>query len=206
MDLFGIFLIIEIIIVVTIIASAIVSSKLVVTQDLKKENKVSIKNFEDGATGKIVGQVSRYKKILKSPLSGRKCVFYQIYVQQKNNSNWNTVIREFKCTDFLLNEDGYKALIKVEDIKGFLHKDIEWNSGISKPATPSLIKYLNQRNLDSFSIFGIDKTMRFYEGIIHIGETVAVKGTGKWEIKSNSSEQKIIMRGNIVSDVKNTFN
>jgi hypothetical protein len=196
--------------VITAIAKGLSSQKRKVQNNLRDKRPVSIDDFEHGDVNKIIGQALKYEKTIIAPLSDRECLFYQIIIQQRKDDKWVNIIKDEKYVDFLVHDGERTAYIVAKDIKGYLVKDLEMNSSFFKPATAKMIQYLESKGKTHKQFLGMAKKLRYYEGIVHIGEMVAVKGRGEWELQPNPDEQKLIMRGEpeielYLSDDKDTF-
>lgn len=195
---------------IAVIAGGVFSQKRRVRNNLKKESAISIEDFEHGTINKIIGKAFKHKKTIIAPLSGRECLFYQIVIQQRKDDKWVNIVKDEAHVDFLVQDGKRAAYIIAKNIKGYLVKDLELKSGFFNPASAKMIKYLKSKGKSHTHFLGIAKKMRYYEGIIHIGETVAVKGKGEWELQPNPEEQRLIMRGEpgielYLSDDKRTF-
>ncbi len=59
--------------------------------------------------------------------------------------------------------------------------DAKFSSGTFNDPSNRLIQYLEQFGKESTGMLGFNKTLRFREGILEIGEKVAVLGEGRWK-------------------------
>jgi len=59
----------------------------VIKRTLKKAPSKPIAKIQDKECAKIIGQAKRVKEPLIVPISGRRCIFYQILVQKKEGKN-----------------------------------------------------------------------------------------------------------------------
>ncbi len=175
------------------------SDKLKVMRELNAQKATPIANFKHAQIGKIVGRVKKVNLILNAPLSGRPCVFYQVIVEQKVSSgkstSWKKIIHDQKAVNFMVTDGATDALIELEKVNAYLVKDVNLKSSTWSPASRKLELYLRQHKTSSSTFLG-QKTLRYKEGILHIGETVAVKGQGLWELEPDPALQKLIMNGN----------
>ena len=194
------------------------SSKI--KRELRKLSKKPVSEFKSGEIGKVAGKLEFcVGKSLIAPLSGRKCAYYQVIVEEcmpsDNGSHWYTIIDDENAFDFIINQGKDKVLIRVDDYKGYLVKDRNYSSSFLKDANGKLKRYLKRFGQNSESILGFNKTIRYKEGVLEEGEMVAVKGTAYWEEKiENLNKTKIkkylTLKGNpeklVISDDPRTLN
>ena len=71
--------------------------------------------------------------------------------------------------------------IDSNNIQKYVVFDAKFSSGTFNDPSNRLIQYLEQFGKESTGILGFNKILRFREGILEIGETVAVLGEGRWK-------------------------
>ncbi len=160
--------------------------KAVILRELKKSKAVPINRIQEGEYAKVIGVAKLVKDPIIAPISGRHCVFYQIIVEKKGGKNsWHTVINETNTQDFFVETRGEMAIVKTDQPKNFrkifLEKDHKAKSGFWNNANDRLENYLKRHGSSSKNFLGLRKTLRYHEGIIEPGETIAVKGIGNWK-------------------------
>jgi hypothetical protein len=160
-------------------------AKAAILRELKKSKSIPITRIKEGEYAKVIGIAKLVKDPIIAPISGRNCVFYQIIVEKKGGKNsWHTVIDETQTQDFFIENRGEMAIVKTDQPKDFrkifLEKDHKASSGFWNDANHRLEKYLKRHDRTSQGFLGINKTLRYHEGIIETGETIAVKGIGNW--------------------------
>ena len=173
---------------------------------LFKSIQKNIFSVENGETAKVTGTIKYIGSPLIAPLSGRKCVYYQVVVEEKKStgksSYWDTIIDEELAANVVIRDGNSYALIETNMIKSLLMYDKKYKSGFLNDATPELEKYLSKYGFKSTSSFlGINNTLRYKEGILEEGEMIAVVGKGAWkrksEIKFDIPFEKILVIGHI---------
>jgi len=160
------------------------SKKAVVIRTLSNYPKTAISSLQENQLAKIIGKAKPIKEVLKAPLSGRKCVYYRIKVEQKTggkNQHWKTIINDEIAPNFLIESYSGKVLIKMTNFKGYFVEDVLFKSGHFNDATHKLEHYLEVHGKKSLNIWGLNKTLRYKEAIVEVGEKVAVMGTVKYE-------------------------
>lgn len=143
----------------------------------------SIRDVAAGERVRIVGKASGDASI-PAPLSGRSCFYWRVTVQELRrhgrNSRWETIIDEQEGVDFTVRDATGSALILTSHAQCVLDKDVHYSSGFLKDADPVLEQFLAQRGHSSGGVV-FNKSMRYHEGVVEPGETVAVVGIGRWE-------------------------
>ncbi len=169
------------------------STKQVIIRTLKKVPSQPIARVQNKEYAKLIGKAKHVKDPLKSPVSGRSCIFYQVLVEKKGSKNsWHTVIDETRTQDFFIEVNGELAIVKLDQPKSFrkvyLDKDHSTSSGFLKGSDPKLDRFLKSRGYSSSNFLGFKKTLRYTEGIIALDEKVAVMGIAQWKGLSESIE------------------
>ncbi len=167
------------------IYSIFFNEKAVVKRTLKRAKLVSVSRFKEGQRAKLIGIAQPIADtLLTAPLSGRQCCYYHVVVEQERSSgrssSWHSLVDEEDWVDYVINDNGYYAYINSEKIKSHIVRDREYSSGFLNDATPELKEFLKKYGHDSESWLGLNKTIRYYEGIIEPGERLALLGRGNW--------------------------
>lgn len=170
----------SILIIILIIAS-FYTRQAIVRRKLKNASLRRLSDFKHGETAKIVGTVEFIDEPFEAPLSGRECSWYYVHVQKHvYKDSWRTLVKtEEKCR-FVLRDGDKVAYIDDADIKSYIVKDKEYSSGTFEDATPRLEAYLKKYGHQSENFLGLNKTIRYSEGVLEKGEAVAVLGKGEW--------------------------
>ena len=74
------------------------------------------------------------------------------------------------------------SLLQKSMKRFFLVKDYKEKSGFRNDATEKLERYLKLHNKKSTAFLGINKTVRYSEGVIELNEPITVKGVAQWKI------------------------
>ncbi|GAA4895433.1 hypothetical protein GCM10023311_20180 [Flaviramulus aquimarinus] len=163
------------------------SNKRIMLREFKKSRKTSISRIRENEYAKIIGKAKHVNEPLTAPLSGRLCVYYHVVVEIKGDKRWNKIINDENAQDFFIESSSEMAIVKMSAIQKsmrrfFLVKDYKQNSGFRNDADGKLEAYLKQHNKKSTGILGINKTIRYTEGVIELNEPIAVKGIAKWKV------------------------
>jgi hypothetical protein len=163
--------------------------KQVIIRTLSKIPLKPASSLKTNELSKVTGKALHVEEPLKAPYSGRKCVFYQMKIQKKvsngNNSHWKTIVSEEKFQDFFIDTNGDFVIIKPNDHPRnyicHLVTDKNQSSGTFNDPTPRFLELLKRYNIEPETYFGFNKTLRYQEGIIEIGERITVAGIAKWK-------------------------
>jgi len=168
------------------------SKKAVIKRKLKKAIDKKISDFISGDIAKVVGKVEYVGEPLIAPLSGRRCAYYYVLVEQQvssgKSSHWENVIEEEVAGAFVIRDGRHCAHIDSRNVKSVLVEDRQYSSGYGNDATAELEKYLNAHGQKSEGTFGWNKNMRYKEGVLEEGELIAVMGRGEWK---NAEQQQL---------------
>jgi len=174
------------VVVIIAIVAYYFSNKKIMLREFKKSKKKPINRIQEKAYAKIIGKAKHTNEPLIAPLSGRKCVYYHVIVEVKGDKNWTKIINEEKHQDFFIESNSEMAIVKMSSVQKsmrrfFLVKDYKENSGFRNDAPEKLEAYLKYHNKKSTGFLGVNKTIRYSEGIIELNEPIAVKGIAEWE-------------------------
>lgn len=168
------------------------SKKAIVKRHLRKAVLKSIHSVTDGEIVKISGKVELTGPPLVAPLSGRKCAYYHVLVEQQVNtgksSHYKKVIEEEVAGPFGIRDGRSCARIGIRDpqsasrdVESYIVDDAKYESGIFNDPTEVLDNYLSAHNLNSENFIGFNKSMRYREGILEEGEVISVLGKARWK-------------------------
>lgn len=165
------------------------SKKQIILRKLSKFQFKKVAQFKTNELTKISGKVLEVNKPFIAPLSKRKCVAYVFKVRQKvksgKNSHWKTLVKKEDIQDFFIEKDGELVMIKpsIESSNYYncMVEDNSMSSGTFNDPTPEFQKVLEAYGIESANWFGFNKTLRYSERIIEIGETITVGGIAKWK-------------------------
>jgi len=174
-----------------ILATIYFSKKAVILRKLRRFTAMAISGLQENKISKIIGKAKPVNEPLVAPLSGRKCVYYKVIVQQKSgdkNQHWREIIKEEEYQNFLVTSYAGSALILMTDFDDYFVEDKIYKSGHFNDATIKLQNYLELHGKKSLDFFGFNKTLRYKEAIIAVDEKIAVLGLVKYK---NSSDYNI---------------
>ena len=162
------------------------SNKSVLLRAFKTSRKKSINSIQQNEYAKVIGKAKYVNQPLIAPLSGRQCVYYHIIVEVKGDKHWRKIIDDVKTQDFFIETNSEMAIVKSSNLnkssmRFHLVKDHKEKSGFRNDAPEKLEQYLISHNKKSTGILGINKSMRYSEGVIELDETIAVKGVANWK-------------------------
>ena len=162
------------------------SSKKRIMRELKKSPAKPINSVKDNEVVRLHGKAKFLDLPLTAPLSGRKCMYYYVRVEQKGDKNsWRKIADEFERQDFYVQVGNELALVKQQATHRILHHlmaDHESRSGWKQDANPKMEAFLAKHGKRSTTmLFDMNKTLRYKEAIIEEDEVIVVKGVAKWK-------------------------
>jgi len=165
------------------------SNKNVIIRTLSKIPHKPASSLKTNELSKVSGKALHVEDPLIAPYSKRKCVFYQIIIQQKvstgKSSHWKTIVEEERSQDFFIQTKTDFVIVSPKDnpknYKCFLVKDQDQNSGTFNDPTLKFIALLKHYHIDHTTLFGFNKRLRYQEGVIEIGEEITAAGVAKWK-------------------------
>lgn len=152
---------------------------------LRSVPRVSVSDATEGSLVRIVGTLRAGPRTLEAPLSGRLCACFRVEVDVRvstgKSSSWRNIIREEDGADFVVEDPSGRALVKGGTVETAIVLDQHLKSGTFDDATPELEAYLARHGHKSTDFLGFNKAIRYREGVLEPGETVAVLGRARWE-------------------------
>ncbi|MCL7762099.1 hypothetical protein MPF19_01640 [Polaribacter sp. Z014] len=165
------------------------STKQKIIRTLSKLPIKQIGSLKNNQFTRFTGKALHVKEPLIAPFSKRKCVFYVIKIEYKKssgkNNHWRTIVNEEKVQDFFIEKNSDFAMVRLhQNPKNYtchLVVDKKINSGIFNAPTSEFNALLKQYDIKSENFFGFNKSLRYSEAIIEIGEEITVAGIAKWK-------------------------
>jgi len=163
------------------------NTKNSILRELRKSKSKSISSIKNDEYAKVIGSIKDVVNPLNAPLSGRPCVYYHVLIEQEIKNGWKKIIDDKKAQDFFIEANGEMAIVRTNDAKEektrmiYLHTDHTEKSGFLNDASNKLQNYLRSHGTSSTGLFGLNRSLRYKEGIVAIGEEVVVKGVAQWK-------------------------
>lgn len=190
---FYIFAAVLVIVVIVAIIGHFNSEKYKIRKALAQASRTPVKALGPGQQAKVIGRVVPVEAgVLRAPLTGRACVFYEVVVEERissgRSSRWVERIRESGRVDFAL--DDTTGLVRVpqrEQMRYVTVQDSEQSSGTFNDAAPHLEAFLSRHGMKSQG-WVFNKSLRYREGVFEPGESVAVAGVVTFESDPEGSQ------------------
>ncbi|MCB9591969.1 MAG: hypothetical protein H6719_04490 [Sandaracinaceae bacterium] len=134
---------------------------------LAEHRPTLVRDVRDGATVKVVGHVRKAERALRSPLTGRVGVYYDVLVTGAGIRR----IREQEAVDFYVEDETGRALVLTEDLQVAVVRDLDEKIG-----------WLPDAGLRAFlaahgAVRGYERAK---EGTLELDERIAVVGRASW--------------------------
>ncbi len=173
-----------VIVAIIILYSTYFTNKAVIKRKFKKAQHKKISEFKDGDVAKFTGVIESIDEPLSAPLSHRKCAYYSVHIEQKvssgKSSHWKTLLEKSDSNKFIIRGANGCAFINGGRQKRHIVMDQEFSSGFMDDPLVHLEEYLTANGIASENFIGMNKTIRYREGVLELGEKVAVLGKGEW--------------------------
>jgi hypothetical protein len=187
-----VYIIISVLFVAGIIAfSFFFSKRAIVKRRLRKMPHKQMSELQDGDIARVTGRISLCGTTFCAPFSGRKCSYYHIIVEQhhsgKNGGHWSLLVDEVKTGDVVITNGRTAAIVNTDSAEAYVYKDREYRSGFLNDPNPLLTEYLKNKGVKGVSWIGLNKTLRYQEGVLEEGEQLTVAGKVRWMRKSETS-------------------
>ncbi len=152
----------------------------------------------------VFGSVTpSHKSVLKSPLTGRDCVYYRYAVEEYRktgkSSSWVTIKRGTDGKHFFLNDDTGSVLVDPKDADVSIPADFYYEDGFGRKIPDNVQRFFDNNNIRYGGIFNARK--RVTEYYIAPSDKVYVFGTAgdnpfvEPGAAKNSSENVVIQKG-----------
>ena len=106
---------------------------------LRNAKRVRVADCPDCGNAKFVGTLVYADETLIAPLTGRRCAFYEVIVEEYrssgDSSHWYQIIRDVESKDFFLEDSSGRALVRVATAEVMVVKDSHSKSGSFDDAT-----------------------------------------------------------------------
>jgi hypothetical protein len=166
--------------VAIVAASLLWNEKAKIRRELRGAPRVDIAELREGRTGRVVGKVGD-GQTLQAPFTARSCVFYEATVEEYRTNgktgSWRQVVREAVGVPFVLDDGTGRAIVDPTGARTAVDLDMTTRSGTFDDATPVEEEFLTRHGLRSTG-WVFNKSLRYREGVIEVGETIAVMGQG----------------------------
>ena len=152
--------------------------------------------FKNGDIGKVIGKVENIKEPLIAPLSGKKCVYYEVIVSDSSGEDNILLLKEKKYHHFYIVNSSGKAFVKIDkDTICEITSDIDANTGFWKKPKKEMKVLLEKHKIKQKNFLDFNKSLNFIEKRYDVGEQIGVLGKGYWVIspeKLNQSNKKVL--------------
>ncbi len=158
------------------------------TQRLKRQLKAakpwSLSELPEDTHGRVIGEARAIGEHLAGPLTGRPCVYYIAIVEEQRStgrsSYWRKVATETRGVPFMIEDGTGRAIVDPNGAQVALDFDGNSRSGTFNKADPIQEAFLARHGQNSEG-WVFNKTLRYREAMIEIGEKISILGSGTRE-------------------------
>ncbi|MEM7157679.1 MAG: GIDE domain-containing protein [Myxococcota bacterium] len=147
---------------------------------LRGAERIAISQYPQGGQKRVVGTLSMNGEPLVAPLTGRACAAYEVVVEeasQDSGTHWTVIAREVRAEPFIVDDGTGRAFVDPAGATLAITRDSRSQSGIFKEPDSREADFL-ARHGESTKGTALNRSLRFCEGALELGETVAVLGRG----------------------------
>ncbi len=120
-------------------------------------------------------------KVLKSPFSGKDCVYYRYDIEEQRSDGkrtyWATIKKDEAYIPFRLKDNTGMVMVDCKGANVDIKRDMSFESGIGHEPPKQVLDFLKANRIAHDSFLGINKHMRYTEYFIQPGEKVYILGT-----------------------------
>ena len=123
---------------------------------------------------------------ISAPFSGRPAVYVRVlveeYRQRGKSGTWVTVFNESTAREFYVEDgSGERARINPAGARFVLDRQKIASSGTFKDPPPAFAQFLAAHRLESTSWLGFNKSLRYEEELVAVGDSVYALGPSRRE-------------------------
>ncbi len=177
-------------IITLIILAYYYNAKNKIKRKLKKYPTKAISLCKENEYVKITGKAYPIKEPLLSPFGKTECVYYRVEVQRQKSdgegaSYWKTIFKDEKAQDFIIEANQEKAIVNGDSNKFkkllYITQEVKHTSGTFKDPPKFIDNYLKSCGKKTTNLLGFNKSLRYVEGVIEIGENITLMGIAHWK-------------------------
>jgi len=188
----GAWLAIILVVVLIAVLSWYFSAGARLKRQLRAAKPWSLAELPEDTHGRVIGQARALGEQLQGPLTGRPCVYYIAMVEEQRSTGrstyWRTIASETRGVPFMLEDGTGRAIVDPNGAQVALDFDGNSKSGTFNNADPVQEAFLAKHGQKSEG-WVFNKTLRYREAMIEVGETVAVLGSGVREPDPNAQPE-----------------
>ncbi len=136
--------------------------------------RVPIADLRSGTLAKVIGTVRCFDEpVMLAPLCGRRCAYYRTKLYEATEQR---ALQESGSQSFYIEDDTGELLVLVDEPDVSLTMDVKVSWGMLDPLTDSAKRFLERHERASHDGV-LRRDIRFEEGLIEVGESIAVYGS-----------------------------
>lgn len=143
---------------------------------LRGATMMSLAGLPDSTPGRVFGHAQVLEEELRSPLTGRACVYYEVRVGEGKRGGIS-VLYERRGVPFMLVDGHSRAIVIPTHAELSLDFDAETWSGTFDDPTPREAELL-QRHGKRGAGWLFNKRLQYREAVVEVGERIAVLASG----------------------------
>ena len=146
---------------------------------LRRARTIPIRDVRDGQVAKVVGRVRPPGEPLIAPLTGRKCVYWEIEVTEWEGTRARQITRTHDQRDFVIEDGTGRALVATRRSAIAAKIDARWARHDDENARAR--EALRALGIKAYDGVGAARQLTYSEAVIEVGEQIAASGRCSWE-------------------------
>lgn len=152
---------------------------------MRKHARLAIAEAKDGEIVSIQGEIQAVDEGLIAPISGRRCVHYEVtieeWVKRMKNSGWEETLTEKKSIDFRIADATGTALVETSSFIATVTRNLHTESEPYLDPPKRILSVFKRHKRDALDAKGVVKRLRYEEGVLKPGASVVIVGRARWE-------------------------
>jgi hypothetical protein len=154
-------------------------------RELEGVDVTRVADAKEGDVVRVVGVLRSAGHLLEAPLSHRSCAYYDVRVSELvshgKSSRWVERFREVEARPFLVEDESGRAWIDTKTFVCAIVRDANQSSGTFRDASEDMVRLLERHGMDATGFLGLNRAIKYDEGVLEPGERVTVLGRARWE-------------------------
>lgn len=142
------------------------------TRLLAHTPRVQLADLQEGTFGRVVGRAEQLDDVLIAPITGRRCVYWRVRVLDAMKVE-QEIINEERGIPFVVDDGSARAVVDPAGAIIGMNEDGRDEAGWQKVTNTPEHKFLAHHTGAARDV----NNLHFREGIIEVGETIAILGT-----------------------------
>lgn len=156
----------------------VVPDEASIARRLARFPRTTLGELAEGVYARVVGRATQLQEVLEAPITGRRCLYYQVHVVEVTDKDTRRILLEERGVPFILDAGSDQAIVDpsdaLVDLEDDARSEVDWRSSRGYRERALLGQHPGK--------VSVNADLRFSEAIIELGDTIAVVGTAVREV------------------------